>query len=133
MKKKSAVTRLTVGRLYNLGNYEHVRYEITAEVPKGGSAKKTLLDIGAILAGLKPQKKPYDYAKMKDALAKLPEALSAYEKDNLEEWRKTVTQIEAQRNLRMEALDKLDAVGGVSEHKDAKRNWQDSYDDDCPW
>ena len=29
------ITKITVGRLHNLGNYEHVRYELTVEVPEG--------------------------------------------------------------------------------------------------
>ena len=32
------ITKITIGRLYNLGNYEHVRHDLTVEVKDGESA-----------------------------------------------------------------------------------------------
>ena len=31
------ISRIGIGRLHNLGNYEHVRYEVTVELPPGTS------------------------------------------------------------------------------------------------
>jgi hypothetical protein len=32
---KPRVVRVGIGRLYNLGNYEHIRYDLTIEIPEG--------------------------------------------------------------------------------------------------
>lgn len=127
--RKSKITNITVARLYNVGNYEHIRFEISAEVPKGGNAKQTLLDMGGILAQLKPIKKPYNYDTAKEVLQKLPEQLSEAEKGLLDEFRTIVGEYETARALRLVALDKLDDVGGSSKATDAKANW----DEDVPW
>jgi hypothetical protein len=50
------ISALTVSRLYNLGNYEHVRYEITVQVAPGDSASKALIGAERLLAGLAPLK-----------------------------------------------------------------------------
>lgn len=128
-KPKSKIARLTLARLYNTGNYEHIRFEISADVPKGGSAKQTLLDMGAILARLKPVKVPYQYEHAKEVVNKLPEQLSEAEKGRMEELTQIVRDYEAAKALRLEALNKLDDVGGSSKHTDAK----DSWDDDGPF
>lgn len=124
-KPKSHVTRLTIARLYSVGNYEHIRFELGAEVPKGGSAKQTLLDLGAIIARLKPVRIPYNYGVAKAALQKLPEQMSEAEKARLDEYRSIVSEYECAKNLRLEALNKLDDLGGTSKHTDAKDSWDD--------
>ena len=50
------VTKITVGRLYNLGNYEHIRYDITVEIQPGESPATAMIGIEKIMAGLAPQK-----------------------------------------------------------------------------
>lgn len=131
MKPKSRITTITVARLYNLGNYEHVRFEISAEVPKGGSPKQTLLDISAIAARLKPVKRPYGYDEAVAVLNKAPEQMTEYEKTHLDEYQEKVTQFSTAKALQKSAFEMLEAVGGTSKHTDAKDNWQD--DNDCPW
>lgn len=114
-----------MARLYNTGNYEHIRFELSAEVPKGGSVKQTVLDLGAILARLKPIKLPYAYDDAVKAIQKLPEAMSEYEKAHVDEYQKMVAEVAGLRGLRDGALVKLDDVGGSSQQTDAKRNWDD--------
>ena len=46
------VSKITVARLYNLGSYEHVRYELTVDVGKGESAQKALVNLEKILDAL---------------------------------------------------------------------------------
>lgn len=48
-------TKLTVARLYNLGSYEHVRYEISVEVAEGESAATALIGLERILGALNPK------------------------------------------------------------------------------
>lgn len=51
---KTHVSRISIGRVFNLGNYEHVRYEITVDVAEGGNAEQTLVSLENIIADLKP-------------------------------------------------------------------------------
>lgn len=124
--KKSSVTRLTVARLYNLGNYEHIRYEITAEIPRGGSPKQTLMDTLRILACLKPVKKPYDLESKIALLKKDSSELSESEKDSLKICAEVVGQYQRLLDQHKEALVLLDDIGGTSVHKDAKDTWDDT-------
>lgn len=123
--KKSRITRLTVARLYNLGNYEHVRYEITTEIPPGGSVKQTMLDTWAILKALKPVKKDYQLDQAKEVVLKDSSQLSEFEKAHMDEYQALVKTHAALLQLRNEALNKLDDIGGTSVHTDAKDKWQD--------
>jgi hypothetical protein len=54
MSSKSKVTELTVARLYNLGDYEHIKYEVRVEV---GNRKPgaLLTKLETLLAGLNPK------------------------------------------------------------------------------
>src|SRR5438552_16974521 len=49
-------TKITLGRLYNLGNYEHLRYEMTVEIADGESATDALLGLEKIMDALKPER-----------------------------------------------------------------------------
>lgn len=51
----SRISRISVGRLYNLGNYEHVRYELTIEVPEGATASETMEGVERLMAALNPR------------------------------------------------------------------------------
>lgn len=50
------ITKITIGRLFNLGSYEHARYELTVEVPQGESAATALAGIERILDALNPRR-----------------------------------------------------------------------------
>ena len=123
--RKSKVTTITMARLYSLGNYEHIRFEITAAVPEGGSAKATLLDLGSVLARLKPVKKPYNYDAFA-ALARKPiEQMTEVEKANLVDAENAVAEYLQQRAAQFAALEKLDALGGTSKHTDGQGDWRE--------
>lgn len=50
------ITKITIGRLFNLGNYEHVRYEITVDVGADESPEQALRALDLTLARLKPDR-----------------------------------------------------------------------------
>jgi hypothetical protein len=54
-KQKTRIAKFTVGRLYNLGSYEHVRYELTIEVPEGESATKAFQGVERLFVALNPK------------------------------------------------------------------------------
>jgi len=49
------ITRITIGRLHNLGNYEHIRYELTAEVADGEAPTVAMIGMERILEALNPK------------------------------------------------------------------------------
>lgn len=49
------ITKITIGRLHNLGNYEHVRYELTCDVADGESPATALVGMERILNALNPR------------------------------------------------------------------------------
>jgi hypothetical protein len=127
-KPKSRITKITVARLYNLGRYEHVRYEISAEVERSGKPTQVFVDLLSTLCRLKPVSKPPMYDSAVAALDKAEDTLSAYDKEHLEEYREMVKDYAAALALRWEAVKNLDSLGGVSKHEDAKKTW-DAVDD----
>jgi hypothetical protein len=134
MKAKTRVTNITVARLYNLGNYEHVRYEITAEVADGESAAETLKRVLSITQRLKPIKKPYDYDTAVEVLNKAIDQRTEMEKEKSEHYAEVVSGYNGLKALRLKAVEALDAIGGASTKTDAKLTWRDDEDDsECPW
>ncbi len=49
------VSKITIGRLYNLGNFEHIRYELTVEIHPSESATQAITAIEKILSALSPK------------------------------------------------------------------------------
>lgn len=50
------VSKITVARLYNVGSYEHIRYEITVDVGEGDSAERALINLEKIMESLAPER-----------------------------------------------------------------------------
>lgn len=134
---KPTVTALTIARLHNLGNYEHVRYEVTVSIPEGTtSAGAVLADVTEILGDLRPSKVGvYDVTRAKARLEK--PALPATEPEE-ERRRDALTREECQRVLDREATEQkriararaaFDDLGGAVRYTDAKDKWDD--EDQC--
>lgn len=142
---KPSITKITVGRLYNLGNYEHVRYEITAEVPENCSARQAVVGIEKILSGLKPVsckslgdlRRAAEYIQeMKaqsdeDFKSRHFSAVGTREEITARYEKQYAVEVETRR-LSLEnaakARDLFDCLGGASIWKDAKLDWDQ---EDC--
>lgn len=129
-------SKLTLARLFNCGNYEHVRYEVTVELPPGETAADTCRGLENILAALNPSRPSgvptqahLDYLKNKVQSAKdLPdgepgrlELISGCESELLRQQ----TILDLWNKRREAALAALDDVGGAAHWKDAKADWAD--------
>lgn len=123
--KVAKVKTITIAALYNTGNYEHVRYELTVEVPNGVNAKDALLDTTAILAALRPIKQPWNYDSIKARLAKHPDQLTEAEKASREDDLKVIAEFETARVIRAQAIEKLDQLGGRSKRGGGRRETGD--------
>ena len=108
-----------MSRLYSTGNYSNVRYEFTAEVPSGGSAKQTLADLAHICQQLKPINKPISLDRAREVVAKMPGDRTPSEQERLEDYCEIIRDYEASLSLRDRAVNMLDALGGTREEKHA--------------
>ena len=148
-KRKMNITKITIGRLYNLGSYEHVRYELTAEVPEGESAAEAVTGMEKILAGLAPTKnagiqtaaeiahKTKEIQDMRTmpvvdwqrryghCTGSAAEVIARYEaslQEEIEKREKVLARAKRAREL-------FDDLGGAAKWKDAKLDWDNGDDD----
>lgn len=140
MSKITRISRLTIGRLYNLGNYEHVRYELTVEIGEGKSAALALRNTMRILRAANPKPPCADYEY--ESYLKRIEDPHAWHKNitdkkerakairtMVKDAKEAVKKYEAWKARRKAAEALLDSVGCVRIFKDAKLSWQDDDDD----
>ena len=143
------INKITIGRLYNLGNYEHVRYELTCEVPADGNSETAIIGMERILSAMKPLKllnlksaaELQRLAQEVESMKTMPavewerryghcigtptEVVERYQKSLEEETVKTHTATERAKKSRQ----MFDDLGGASQWKDAKLDWDDYSDD----
>jgi hypothetical protein len=147
------ISRITVERLYNLGSYEHVRYGLTIDLPEGCDLKVSSAFVGVerILEALNPNKlkccDSEDELNRKalrlqeDALLSNEEFHRRYGRDYAgtraeyqERMRKGWEESKAKREQVVARAKNarllLDDLGGASQWKDAKLDWEDQYNDD---
>ena len=145
------VSKITIGRLFNLGSYEHVRYELTVEIPSGQSAEKTLIGLEKIVEAIAPEKHhcvhtEQELKREKFRIEELgKELLTLSEGDfrskhgffvgtpaeyadrcsrsYFENVAKRKAYVEKERKARA----MLDRLGGTEEFKDAKLDWENDY------
>jgi len=144
------VTRITVGRLYNLGSYEHVRYELTVEIKDGESAATAMKAIEKILAGLSPKTSTHSRDELERSARQIDEMHKLLSDSGPDEFRRIhshfvgtpeeyIARCEKSQNenlvARLEwesrserARKMLDDLGGAAQWKDAKLDCED-YDE----
>jgi hypothetical protein len=140
---KTRISRISVGRVYNLGNYEHIRYELTVDIPAGESATEAIKAVEALISGLQPirgiateeelsrEAKRIAETKMM-SLAEFerrhgqpvggPEAYIKRCEESLEEKLRERKSAERKTTAVRKAFDDL---GGAAKRHDAKLDWDD--------
>lgn len=148
MNTTPRISKITVGRLYNLGSYEHIRYELTVDVPDGESAAKAIIGIEKILIGLKPEKTTAvpSQTDLKHEANHIEEMIKYYREHTEEVFDQkyghyegsaseyitrcqTSHQNNLQKRMEWETREKkarilFDDLGGASEWKDCKLDWE---------
>lgn len=135
------ISRLTIARLFNLGSYEHVRYEVTVELPPGTSPASVMTELDATMADVdpKPPVSTWGLYEAQNLLSKpAPEAPAASPDDDddpfsespiarhhrllekREEAKRDIERYEAWRQRRDAALAKLDQFGGTRTYSQPK-------------
>jgi hypothetical protein len=128
--QKSRVSRIHVGRVYNLGNYENLRIEVTVDIGTEDDPGKVLGSVKRILNDLhaKSGVDSYRLKTAKEALAKPEAELDEFDKDRLDHFREIVAKVERAKKRRAAAREALLTLNYASEHRDAKEDWEDDDD-----
>lgn len=119
---KPILSRITIGRLYNLGNYEHVRYELTFEVTPGEDPSLIMKVAEKVVRDLQPVKDTGE-AYRRSVLDRPTSELAPWELQQVEAMKDESSRYRHALFRRQEAIDKLKSLGGVQAFKDAKDQW----------
>jgi hypothetical protein len=142
------ISRVTLARLHNLGNYEHVRYEVTVELPPGTSPSSVVRELEDTLTALEP-KQPvsnYELGQAVHLLSKPVPTLQDMQRQDDEDPFDSTTPAQALeraladraraerllkrhgdwKTARDAALQRFDRLGGVEVFTDAKDRWEDN-------
>jgi len=124
------VKTITIGRLFNLGSYEHVRYEVSVELGDGDSPAESLKKLEEVLTGLSPKcpVSDFDLARAREYLKKPIGELDKWELQNLECYKNRIAEFEKWESAKASALKTFEQLGGQSKYTDDKLNWDDSQD-----
>ncbi len=139
------ISRITIARLHNLGNYEHVRYEVTVELPLGTSPASVARELEETLAELEP-KRPVSLYELGHAIKLLSKPAPKFSdfddlpagvahvrfeeaQNERERAERLIKKHEEWKADHEAALARFDRLGGTRLFTDAKDNW----DDDVPY
>lgn len=128
------ITQFRIGRMHNLGNYEHIKYEVTVEVAPGDDVGRRLTTIETILNDLQADlpHSEWDINRAKELLARPEGELDEYELKRIPRAKQQLAENEAAQKRRELARAALSTLNYESEHKDAKKDWDDDdYDGDA--
>jgi hypothetical protein len=138
------VSKITIGRLYNLGDYEHIRYELTVEIPHGESPATAIIGMEKILSALNPKtpggvpdeadtkRETQRLAEMRSMDDELFERYHRGHKGTRAEYTQFLSDKIAEGTKRREqwlarsakARKLLEDLGGAANWKDAKLDWE---------
>lgn len=121
---QSKVSRIAIGRLHNLGNYEHIRFDVTVDLSDGDDPGVVIARLEKLLAALKPVTKDYDYERALRIMSD-PEQAADETSRNVEVYKRRIEKHDKAMERRARALELFAALGGQSEHVDAKDKWED--------
>lgn len=144
------ISKITVCRLFNLGNYEHVRYELTIDVAPSDLAATAIVAAERILEAMKPLSKQclkteHELARMADEVAKMKtmpvvdwqrryghctgtaeEVIKRYQ----ESYDEDLTKFNEATARATRARQLFDDLGGAAQWKDSKLDWEDDNQPD---
>lgn len=126
MNEQPRVSRISIGRLKNLGNYEHIRYEVTVEIPEGCDATATLKTVETALNLMaKPAPDGWRLKYAKDTLAKPQAEWNDLDRENEAAHREIVARAQAWQDGQDYARALLGDFSLSSQYTDHKDKWED--------
>lgn len=144
------ISRITVGRLYNTGSYEHIKYELTVDIHPGDSAEDAMLGMEKILTALSPKTHTHSRDELAREFKRVQDMHELLREHGAEEFKRRHGHFEGtpeeyigrceqahaeNRQARTsweqrsdKARELLDDLGGAAVWTDAKLDWQDDDD-----
>lgn len=123
--KAGKITSISVSRLYNLGNYQNIKYDLTATIGPSESSEATFRSLHWILQKLKPLREPECKRSYEEAIKLTQEKQSEYQRAHVKEWAEEMAAWTLAKHHRSEAVRLLDDLGGTSTYTDHKASWDD--------
>jgi hypothetical protein len=143
------VSRITVDRLFNLGNFEHVKFSVSVDIEHGDSAARAFTGLKKVMNALNP-KRPGNVPTNEDSLIQMRElgrmrdmsdtehrrmhagyvgTREEYQNRILQGIQEGITRREKWEEGQKRARAFLDDIGGAADYHDAKLGWdQDTTD-----
>jgi len=118
------VSRIGIGRLHNLGNYEHIRYDITVDLTDGENPGLIIHRLERLLSALAPINTDYEYQRALKVMSD-PELAKHESVGTVEVYKARIEKHDKAVARRERALALFGALGGASEYTDAKDKWED--------
>src|ERR1044071_8778109 len=113
MPEEVKVTRIAIGRLHNLGNYEHIRYDVTVDLTNGENPGLIIARLEKLLGALKPITTDYDYQRAVKVMSD-PELAADETARNIEVYKARIEQHDKAVARRARALELFGELGGTS-------------------
>ena len=123
--KYGRISRFAISRLYNMGNYENCKFELTVDLRTGEDATESFRNAFWILKMLAPLRVPSCKDEYERAIKATDEEQSEWQKNHIKEWAEEMAAFSEKKRLRTVALKAFSELGGVSKHTDAKNEWDD--------
>lgn len=128
---ETRVSSITADRLYNLGNYEHVKFSVTVEVSRSQQASTVFSNLERLLKALNPKSPVSDYAlaRADNDLLQTPEPDAtpeeiAYIEKVKQDASARVAEYLGWKEARARALELFNSIGGDVVETDAKDRWE---------
>ena len=124
---ETRISKILVGRVHNLGNYENIRYEITVDVGTNENPADVVTKLETTLEDLQAVSgvSDYDLRRSKAILEKPESELEEFDRERLEFHRRRIAEHKAAFERRKNAKQQLAKFGGTEVFTDAKLNWDD--------
>lgn len=126
---KPRVSSISVARLCNLGNYEHVRYEVTIDFPPESDVTGTLLAVEGALNVMaeRPPSTVYSLNVARDTVKKADAGEEVHEhyREHLPQFRQQIKRHEAWEERQKRARRLLGDLGLSAEFTDHKLKWDE--------
>lgn len=125
--EKSRISKIHLGRVYNLGNYENMRVEVTVDIGTQDDPATVLRSVENILADLRAKGgvSEWDLSRARATLEKPESELDELERKNLPAYREKLRKVDEAMKRREAARAALATLNYTSEHRDAKDEWED--------
>lgn len=125
--ERSRVESIYVERLFNLGNYENIKYGVRVAIGQDEDPGLALASLERIFNDLRDDGgvDKYELSRAKRTLEKPEAELDDLDKRYLDSYREKIRLHEEAKERRRRARQSLAALNYTSEHKDHKEDWAD--------